>query len=492
MVEGVVETIRNELGDVVLRAYECGVADVDRGDPADATEHFCEALRLVDEAGDEKLRVCAGYGELLLAYGKAMLEVLRLSAERTGDVFGPAIPKVVPTMVREDEGGVINRQEKEGDADDGNTERDETGDDGRNGDEEEGEYAEGKDVGDMKKSDNKDKVDAGSVDQNVEKSLRTADTVAEKIKVDGYVLEARPSSPSGEEDGSKSRGDIQQSSGDPRGRLCQDSEDFRSRVGSDPASRSSQCVGDQTEPLPDNPELDRSAAIDQKAMPNVESIAKQGKQESYVDPTSGEQRSTEHEDQTAVDYYEDTWNILEAARVIFEKLGDKSLPRLAEVHEVIGNFGTENDQFEMAADEFLQATRIHEKLTGPNTRIIAGLHHSRYIAYRPISPEKAKEALREAIRVMECILEDKESQDSQELREVITELIEELQSCDESHALGFHATNEPASAQFGMASQPQGANVQVIQPRKRLRPEEVNFPQFPSPVQDPSKKTKAE
>uniref|UniRef100_A0A7S0ZE46 Tetratricopeptide SHNi-TPR domain-containing protein n=1 Tax=Timspurckia oligopyrenoides TaxID=708627 RepID=A0A7S0ZE46_9RHOD len=188
------------------------------------------------------------------------------------------------------------------------------------------------------------------------------------------------------------------------------------------------------------------------------------------------------------DLFELTWEQLECARVAFEKLGETKLDRLAEVYEALGDFSIENDAFEQASQEYEAARTLYARLHGADSRIVVGLLHSKYLALRRVMPTQALHALKDAISVFESrILNSSDEKQKEEESKLVKDMKEEVVAYEKTleELIKMNAEKQNADAGtttvgFGKSLEAgeSSASVVQVQPRKRVRPEDVVFPTF--------------
>jgi len=345
------------------------------------------------EKHDAETKHPAAYAELLLAYGSALLELVKSSSkDAAGDtMFGPSVPKTIAVGTSEE------------DAEDGGEED----------------------------------ADAGPV-------------------AGASVQEAGPSKPS---------------------------------AGNEEKAKASKVAASNASEQPANPTTQGEAKLDQVP-------------ESAVLANPAPVAPVEAED-TNQDLFELAWEQLEAARVIFEKLGDAKLDRLAYTYEALANFSMENDTFVNAARDYEAARGIQEKLQGPESRIVIALLHSKYLASRRDMPEDALSCLQEAVQVWERRLSkwsDRTSPQYLEEASVLKEMKDEVKAFDamletmKNEAMAAMMGGGIGTTQIGFgagSSSDKTTTVIQVQPKKkRVRPEDVVFPAFDT--SDTHKKAKSD
>ncbi|KAG2200490.1 hypothetical protein INT46_004259, partial [Mucor plumbeus] len=98
---------------------------------------------------------------------------------------------------------------------------------------------------------------------------------------------------------------------------------------------------------------------------------------------------------TAEDDFETAWDILDVARVIFEKGEDKnSKLNLADVHLCLGDVSLETEKFNEALSDYEKAIEIKQSVLDDDNRELAEAHY-KYALALEFSTEKADQALPE-------------------------------------------------------------------------------------------------
>ncbi|KAG1110491.1 hypothetical protein G6F42_015316 [Rhizopus arrhizus] len=119
--------------------------------------------------------------------------------------------------------------------------------------------------------------------------------------------------------------------------------------------------------------------------------------ESEEDDEEDEENDEEEEGagNTADEDFETAWDILDVARVIFEKGEDiKSKLNLADVHLCLGDVSLETEKFNEALSDYEKAIEIKQSVLEDDNRELAEAHY-KYALALEFSTEKADQALPE-------------------------------------------------------------------------------------------------
>ncbi|KAI9339230.1 hypothetical protein BD770DRAFT_476761 [Pilaira anomala] len=145
----------------------------------------------------------------------------------------------------------------------------------------------------------------------------------------------------------------------------------------------------------------------------------------------------EEGEETAADVDEDfetAWDILDIARVIFEKGDDKKTQlKLADVHLCLGDVSLETEKFNEALTDYEKAIEIKKGLLEEDNRELAEAHY-KYALALELSSDKSDQAipeLQKAVAVLKKRIETLEpgSKEISEIKELIPDIefkIEEL------------------------------------------------------------------
>ncbi|CAO3624807.1 unnamed protein product [Cunninghamella blakesleeana] len=114
------------------------------------------------------------------------------------------------------------------------------------------------------------------------------------------------------------------------------------------------------------------------------------------------------------DDFETAWDVLDVARVIFEKSDDDaSKLKLADVLLLLGDISLETEKFSAALPDFKKAIDIKKSILKPDDRQLAEVHY-KYALALELSSESAEEALEElkkALTVLKARIQTLESGD---------------------------------------------------------------------------------
>lgn len=121
---------------------------------------------------------------------------------------------------------------------------------------------------------------------------------------------------------------------------------------------------------------------------------KQGEEEEEDDDEEEENDEGEAGN-TADEDFETAWDILDVARLIFEKGEDiKSKLNLADVHLCLGDVSLETEKFNEALSDYEKAIEIKQSVLEDDNRELAEAHY-KYALALEFSTEKADQALSE-------------------------------------------------------------------------------------------------
>lgn len=114
-----------------------------------------------------------------------------------------------------------------------------------------------------------------------------------------------------------------------------------------------------------------------------------------VEEESDEEEEEEGEGGNADEDFETAWDILDVARVIFEKGKDKDTKlKLADVHLCLGDVSLETEKFNEALTDYEKAIQIKQSVLEEDNRELAEAHY-KYALALEFSTEKADQALPE-------------------------------------------------------------------------------------------------
>ncbi|KAI9309432.1 hypothetical protein BJ944DRAFT_236121 [Cunninghamella echinulata] len=125
----------------------------------------------------------------------------------------------------------------------------------------------------------------------------------------------------------------------------------------------------------------------------------------------------EENDGAQDDDFETAWDVLDVARVIFEKNDDDATKlKLAEVLLLLGDISLETEKFSAALPDFRKAIDIKESILKPDDRQLAEAHY-KYALALELSSDSVEEALQElkkASTVLKARIQTLESGDANE------------------------------------------------------------------------------
>ncbi|KAI9473926.1 MAG: hypothetical protein EXX96DRAFT_621554 [Benjaminiella poitrasii] len=128
-----------------------------------------------------------------------------------------------------------------------------------------------------------------------------------------------------------------------------------------------------------------------------------------------DEEEEEGDDENAEDDFESAWDILDVARVIFEKGEDKETKlKLADVHLCLGDVSLETEKFNEALVDYEKAIEIKQSVLEDNDRELAEAHY-KYALALEFSTEKSDQAvpeLKKAVEVLKKRLEALESNEN--------------------------------------------------------------------------------
>lgn len=230
--------------------------------------------------------------------------------------------------------------------------------------------------------------------------------------------------------------------------------------------------GDKSKPVLDEaikskPEAGKPESVKEKKKDVFE--------KAQVEEDQAEEGEVQEDDEEEVDNETLTWEQLEHARLTFENLGKEYRQRLVDVFEALGDLLVESDQSEPAAKEYAKGIEILKERESPNLRAESHLQYNRYLALRRDSPEPALAALEESVRVFGDFISSESASDAH--RETHKEISAELAV--------FKAALGPALARARAATAKQNGSgavdgtdrvtnadtetITIVQPRRRVR-----------------------
>ncbi|KAI8083278.1 uncharacterized protein B0P05DRAFT_536773 [Gilbertella persicaria] len=182
--------------------------------------------------------------------------------------------------------------------------------------------------------------------------------------------------------------------------------------------------------------IHQNTVLGQSAQASAEAVEKQQEQEQEVKSSNPlfqlnavpefnatteeekEEEEDEEEEEDAVeqgaadDDFETAWDILDVARVIFEKGEDKETQlKLADVHLCLGDVSLETEKFNEALADYEKAISIKQSVLESDNRELAEAHY-KYALALEFSTEKANEAvpeLQKAVQVLQNRVEKLET-----------------------------------------------------------------------------------
>lgn len=126
------------------------------------------------------------------------------------------------------------------------------------------------------------------------------------------------------------------------------------------------------------------------------------------------------------------WEQLEAARMVFEAHRSECPNRLVHVYEKLGDFLMQMDKCNEAAAEYGKAAAVENETVGMESRLLALLCHSQYLALRRDDQVEALKVLKVAIDVFGRHIKKKENDKGEEAvkddKDVLKEMEEECKA----------------------------------------------------------------
>ncbi|KAI8367820.1 hypothetical protein EDC96DRAFT_506172 [Choanephora cucurbitarum] len=134
------------------------------------------------------------------------------------------------------------------------------------------------------------------------------------------------------------------------------------------------------------------------------------------DPTEEDEEDDEEDDNdvagSADEDFEAAWDILDVARVIFEKGEDKETKlKLADVHICLGDISLETEKFNEALSDYEKAIEIKKSVLEETDRELAEAHY-KYALALEFSTDKADQAVPELLKAVAVLEKRKEKLDS--------------------------------------------------------------------------------
>ncbi|KNC85645.1 hypothetical protein SARC_02166 [Sphaeroforma arctica JP610] len=136
--------------------------------------------------------------------------------------------------------------------------------------------------------------------------------------------------------------------------------------------------------------------------------------------------------------FEDCWNVLEVARVIFERDAPKS-SMLAMTHRKLGNLNNDVcEEYEKAIEDYKKAIALYEALPEKDDRAVAELHFFTGLSHSNLKAfAEARASYQKAAKILKRCLDSCVPTETKELQEIIDDLnlkIEDTYSMEKEHA----------------------------------------------------------
>lgn len=133
--------------------------------------------------------------------------------------------------------------------------------------------------------------------------------------------------------------------------------------------------------------------------------------------TEGEEDGDNEEDEKSDDF-ESAWEILDLARAIYEKQGDKPeiMKKLSETYDILGEISLEAENFSQAKEDFQHCLQIRQKLYSsedPTNRLIIESFYKLSLAleFDPLESESCKENLNKAVQLLKRRIDEKHAEE---------------------------------------------------------------------------------
>ncbi|KAI8991604.1 hypothetical protein BDF20DRAFT_811061 [Mycotypha africana] len=134
-----------------------------------------------------------------------------------------------------------------------------------------------------------------------------------------------------------------------------------------------------------------------------EFVSEEDKEEVEEDNEQDEEGEGDGETNNAEEDFEAAWDILDVARVIFEKSEDNETRlKLADVHLCLGDISLETEKFNEALADYEKAIEIKERLLKNDNRELAEAHY-KYALALEFSTEKSDQAIPELQKVIDVL-----------------------------------------------------------------------------------------
>ncbi|ORY96525.1 hypothetical protein BCR43DRAFT_491848 [Syncephalastrum racemosum] len=116
----------------------------------------------------------------------------------------------------------------------------------------------------------------------------------------------------------------------------------------------------------------------------------------------GEEEDDEEEDDNKENDFEIAWEVMDIARVIFEKSNDRETRlKLAEVHNYLGDLAMEEEKIDAAVPEYEHALKMKKELLADDDRELAEIHYKLALAVEFLEDlERASTEIKAAIAVL--------------------------------------------------------------------------------------------
>jgi hypothetical protein len=169
------------------------------------------------------------------------------------------------------------------------------------------------------------------------------------------------------------------------------------------------------------------------------------------------------------------WEQLEHARIIIGNLGPGHESRMSAVHEVQGDFLSETDGSDVrAADEYRKAAEAAISADGLASRRVADLYHRRYLSLRKEEPVESIAAMQKAINAFKAFVDtgkgDREDAETLELMQQDLSVFKESLGSALTTVIGFgnqDGDNPPAGASDEITPVPREIIPVNVKPRRR-------------------------